>query len=58
MSKNIYIKALTTKIDEETRVVEAIASTAAVDRQGDTIEQSGWELKNFEENPVLLWAHN
>lgn len=54
----MYTKALTTKINEDSRVVEAIASTAAVDRQGDTIDQSGWELTNFKENPVILWAHD
>lgn len=54
----MYIKALTTKINEDERIVEAIASTSAVDRQGDTIDQSGWELKNYEENPVILFGHN
>lgn len=34
-----------------------LASTASVDRQGDSIDQSGWDLKNFLNNPVMLWAH-
>jgi HK97 family phage prohead protease len=34
-----------------------LASTSSIDRQGDSIDQSGWELKNFLTNPVLLWAH-
>jgi len=35
-----------------------IASTSAVDRQGDVVDQNGWELANFKKNPVLLWAHD
>jgi len=37
---------------------EFIASTAAEDREGDTIAASGWELDNFKNNPVILWAHD
>jgi HK97 family phage prohead protease len=34
-----------------------LASTSSIDRQGDSIDQSGWELKSFKQNPVILWAH-
>jgi uncharacterized protein len=54
MSK-IYLKGIATKADDGTYRV--IASTAAVDRQGDIIQQGGWDLKNFLKNPVVLWAH-
>jgi len=37
---------------------QAVASTAVVDRQGETIDQKGWDLKNFKDNPVMLWAHD
>lgn len=43
--------------DDENRSFRAIASTALVDRQGDSIEQSGWVLDNFVKNPVIPWAH-
>ncbi len=36
----------------------SVASTEVVDRMGEVIKQDGWELKNFQKNPVLLWAHN
>jgi len=36
----------------------AIASTSVMDRQGERIDQAGWDLKNFKNNPVLLWAHD
>lgn len=35
-----------------------IASTSDVDRQGDSIDQQGWDIKNFLNNPVMLWAHD
>lgn len=36
----------------------AVASTETVDRHGESIDVSGWNLKNFKKNPVLLWAHD
>lgn len=36
----------------------SVASTAIVDRDGESINQDGWDLKNFKKNPQLLWAHN
>lgn len=33
-------------------------TTAAVDRDNDTIDPKGWDLKNFQANPVVLWAHD
>lgn len=36
----------------------AIASSEVEDRQGEVVKQSGWSLKNFKDNPVLLWMHD
>lgn len=33
-------------------------STAAVDRDGDTIDPRGWDLGSYAKNPVVLWAHD
>jgi HK97 family phage prohead protease len=33
-------------------------SSAAVDRDNDTIDPGGWDLANFRANPVILWAHD
>lgn len=44
--------------DDEERRATFIASTATEDRQGDTIQQDGWDLKSFKKNPVLLFGHN
>ena len=36
----------------------AVISTSDVDRDGDIIDIAGWKLKNFNKNPVLLFAHD
>ena len=35
-----------------------VASSEAVDRYGDVIVASGWQLKNFRKNPIALWQHS
>lgn len=35
-----------------------IASDDVEDRQGEIIDQNGWDLSNFKKNPVVMWAHN
>lgn len=59
MKKLLHTKALVTKSEQEDGVLEAVVgSTAVIDRYGDTINQDGWELKNYKDNPVILWGHN
>ena len=36
----------------------AIASSEIEDRQGEIVRQTGWNLKNFKNNPVLLYMHD
>lgn len=38
--------------------VLGVASTEAMDRQGESIKQDGWDLKNFKQNPAILASHN
>jgi HK97 family phage prohead protease len=33
------------------------ASTSAVDRQNETIDQAGWKLEDYKRNPVILDSH-
>lgn len=35
-----------------------IASSAAVDRYGDIIDQNGWQLENYKSNPIILFNHD
>jgi HK97 family phage prohead protease len=40
------------------RTLRFIFSTGGVDRYGDVIDPNGWQLANFNTNPVVLWAHD
>lgn len=40
------------------RTIRFCFSDGSVDRMGDTIEPSGWDLTDFNRNPVSLWAHD
>jgi len=44
-------------VDEQAHTVEGEFSHQVEDRQGDVVIQSGWDLKNYLTNPVVLWAH-
>jgi HK97 family phage prohead protease len=55
MDNIIYTSAEVTKTEKG---YIAVASTSVMDRQNESVSITGWELKNFKKNPVLLWAHN
>lgn len=44
--------------DEDELVLQFAISTGVEDRDGDTINPKGWNLKNYKKNPVVLWAHS
>lgn len=44
-------------INDAERTIEFVASTEAVDRYGDVIRTTGWQLDNYKKNPVFLWGH-
>ncbi len=56
--KKRFVSATITEKDSGDNSFTAVASTASEDRHGEVIDVSGWNLKNFKKNPVLLWAHD
>ncbi len=44
--------------DEDSGRFEVIISTADQDRQGEVIDQAGWDLSHYKNNPIVLWGHN
>lgn len=46
------------KASGDDRSFEVVMSTSDEDRQGDALDQSKWDLKYFNMNPVVLWAHS
>lgn len=43
---------------QDTGNFEVVISTADFDRQGESIDVSGWDLEFYRLNPVVLWAHD
>lgn len=44
--------------DKKERRIEFIITTDRVDRDQDTIDPAGWDFKDYENNPVVLWCHD
>lgn len=44
-------------VDKGDGVYEFVASDETVDRYGDIVRVSGWELKNYRKNPIILFGH-
>ena len=38
--------------------LEAIISTDDIDRHGEIVDINGIDIKNYEKNPVVMWAHD
>lgn len=47
-----------TKAASDSGNFEVVISTADIDRQGESINQAGWDLVNYKKNPVVLWGHD
>lgn len=58
--KPFYLKTIIEKQegDEANFIIRGVFSTGSEDRQGDIVVQSGWILKEFLTNPVVLFAHD
>lgn len=51
---NIDIKS----VDEEKRQVTFCFSDDQPDRMGEIVDQATWDVKNYEQNPLILWGHD
>jgi hypothetical protein len=52
------IRAIDRAKAEETRTVEFIISSADKDRHGTILNMKGWNLENFNLNPIVGYQHN
>ena len=57
IQKGAVIPERELEIDEEERTVVKYVSTVSVDRDGDIILPDGGQIKDFQKNPVILYAH-
>jgi HK97 family phage prohead protease len=55
MNDKLFTKA---EIERTEKGMLAVASTAVEDRHGEVVSVTGWDLKNFKKNPILLWGHD
>src|SRR3984957_17044246 len=46
------------KSKDENGAFDVIISTEDTDRSGEIVKQSGWELVNYKNNPIVLWGHD
>lgn len=46
------------KASEDSGSFEVVISTADIDRQGEVVDQGGWDLNFYKLNPVVLWGHD
>lgn len=56
--KKRHIQGRVKEIQADKKTVTVIASSAAVDREGESLDPNGWVLDNFLTNPQLLWSHD
>lgn len=55
----LYLKGLAEDINEKDGTLAvAVASDDSIDRDGEIVDPAGIDTKNFERNPVLLYAHD
>ena len=46
------------KIDERTRTIRHVISTAALDRRNRIVDVGGWDLANYKRNPIVFADHD
>ena len=52
-------KAFSFQVKEiKDRVLEFTGSTETMDRDGEVVKADGWDLKNYKNNPVVLFGHD
>jgi HK97 family phage prohead protease len=62
MKKMLHTKAVVLKesVQKTEGILDAVVGSSEVlDRAGDSISQSGWQITTYKKtNPVILWGHN
>ena len=46
------------QLSGDMRALRFTISTGSIDREQDRIAITGWDLRNFKRNPVVLWGHD
>jgi len=54
--REAFVRAISDK-NKENREIEFVISTEAPDTYGTVFKISGWDLKRYENNPIVFYAH-
>jgi len=54
----MMIRKVVPALNNDPDAWKMVASDETVDRYGDVIRVDGWELKNYEANPIVLFGHS
>src|ERR1700722_19538295 len=46
------------KAKDDNGTFDVIISTEDLDRSGEIVRQDGWEMTNYKNNPIVLFAHD
>lgn len=44
--------------DAQSRLIEFVITDETIDRYSDIVKADGWDVSDYENNPVVLWAHS
>jgi len=58
LERGISIKRAQAEPDMGEGIVQFIASTEGVKRDGNRVRNDGWSFENFSKNPQFLWCHD
>ena len=53
-----FIATTKAATDDDAGTFEVVISTNNVDRQGEAVDQNGWDLEHYNNNPVVLFGHD
>lgn len=56
IKKDLYLNEKS--VDREKYIIRGVFSTGDEDRHGEIIDQKGWHLDEFMQNPVILFGHD
>lgn len=58
LQRGVHLREVIAAPDMGEGIVQFIAATEGVKRDGNTLLNSGWEFNNFSKNPVFLFQHD
>lgn len=58
LERGISIRAAKSEPDMGENIVQFVACTEGIKRDGNRVRNDGWSFDNFAKNPQFLWAHD